>query len=372
MSIWSDEKENSMIDYNVIFSFALAFLISFAALPLVRVFAFRVNAVDVPKDERRMHKEPIPLLGGIAIFAGFTVSVACFASAIDSELLGVLIGSLIMVITGAIDDKYDLSPIVKLSAQIVAAGVAIAFGVRLRIFMYPFHVGNTFIDLSYLSVPATFLWIILMTNAINLIDGLDGLAVSVSGISAAALIFLGIVQKYTIVAVPLAAVVGGCAGFFPYNRHPAQIFMGDSGALFLGYILSTLSVIGFFRFYSPITYVVPVIVLGVPIFDTSFAIIRRIINHKGIMTADRDHLHHRLIDMGFKHREVVTILAMLSAMLSMFAIVMASRGIKRSLVILVFMAVFAVSIRIYKKNKSVSDEYMEELESSENEEDNKE
>lgn len=361
-----------MIDFNAVFSFAIAFLVSFAALPLVRVFAFRINAVDIPKDKRRMHKKPIPLLGGIAIFAGFAVSVASFANIIDNELLGVLIGSFIMVVTGVIDDKYDMPAIVKLAAQAVAAAVAIAFGVQLRIFTHPFHVGNSFIDLSYLSIPATFIWIILMTNAINLIDGLDGLAVSVSAISAGALLFLGIVEQYTVVAVPLAAVVGACAGFLPYNRHPAKIFMGDSGALFLGYILATLSVIGFFRYYSPITYVVPVIVLGVPIFDTSFAIIRRIVKHKGIMEADRGHLHHRLIDMGFRHRDAVTILSMMSALLSMFAIVMASRGIKRSLVILIVMIGFAISIKVYQKNNSVAKQYMEELESSEDEEDNKE
>ena len=359
-----------MIDYSVILSFALAYLIAFSVMPIIRVFAFKVNAVDIPKDKRRIHKRPIPLLGGIAIYIGFIVGVACFAEIIEKEFLGILIGSLVIVAVGILDDLYELSALIKLLGQIVAAGIAIYFGARIRIFSHPFTVGTIQLNLSYLSIPATFIWIIAMTNAINLIDGLDGLAGSVSGISAIALLFLCVVSGNTAMAAPLAAVAGGCFGFLPYNRHPAKIFMGDSGALFLGYILSTLSITGLFRTYSIITYIVPVIVLGVPLFDTSFAIIRRIASKEGIMHADRGHLHHRLIDMGFTQRETVTLLSSLTAMLSLSAIVLATGGIKRALVVIFIMLMLIVSIQAYRKNKFVAKEYIEEIERTEENEEN--
>lgn len=351
-----------MIDYSVILAFALAYLVAFTAMPLIRVFAFKVNAVDIPKDKRRMHKRPIPLLGGIAIYLGFIVSVACFTSTIETEFLGSLIGSLVIVMIGVLDDLYDLRPLVKLFGQIVAAGIAILFGARIRIFYHPFMMGGTLLDLSWLSVPATFVWIIFVTNAINLIDGLDGLAASVSGISAIALLFLCVVSGNTAMAAPLAAVAGGCFGFIPYNKHPAKIFMGDSGALFLGYILSTLSITGLFRTYSMVTYIVPIIVLGVPIFDTSFAILRRLKSKEGIMHADRGHLHHRLIDMGFNQRETVSFLASSTALLSLAAIVLASRGLKRTLVVVAVMIFFIVFIKGYGKNKSIAKDYLIRLE----------
>lgn len=354
-----------MIDYSVILSFALAYLVAFAVLPIIRVFAFKVNAVDIPKDKRRMHKRPIPLLGGIAIYLGFIVGVACFTDIIENEILGILIGSFVIVLVGALDDLYDLSAVIKLLGQILAAAIPIYFGVRIRIFSYPFTVGGTQLDLSVLSIPATFIWIIIMTNAINLIDGLDGLAASVSGICAIALLFLCVVSGNTAIAAPLAAVAGGCFGFLPYNRHPAKIFMGDSGALFLGYILSTLSVTGLFRDYSIVTYIVPIIVLGVPIFDTSFAILRRIASKEGIMHADRGHLHHRLIDMGFTQRETVTFLASLTALLSISAIVLVTGGIKRSCVVVLIMIFFIVSLRVYRKNKYVAKEYITDIEEKE-------
>ena len=356
-----------MIDFNVIFSFALAFFVAYAAMPLVRVFAFKVNAVDVPKDARRMHKKPIPLLGGLAIYLGFIVASACFVDTIESELFGVLLGSLVVVVTGALDDRFDITPIVKLGAQIIAAGVAIAYGVQVRIFSQPIMISGVYRDLSFLNIPFTFIWIILVTNAINLIDGLDGLAVSVSGISATALLFLCLIEGRTALAVPLAAVVGGCLGFLPYNMHPAKIFMGDSGALFLGYILSTVSVMGFFRTYSVMSYIVPVIVMGVPVFDTSFTIIRRMISRKGIMHADRGHLHHRLIDMGFNQKETVSLLGILTALLSILTIILVTKGIMRALVVAVVLALFVVSVQMYKKNKSVSDEYLKAIEAAEEE-----
>lgn len=361
-----------MIDYSVIFAFALSYLVAFSIMPIVRVFAFKVNAVDIPKDKRRMHKKPIPLLGGIAIYLGFIVSCACFSEIIEKEFLGILIGSFVIVTLGILDDLFDLSPIVKLLGQILAAGIAIYFGTRINLFSEPINLFGKEMNLNFLSIPTTFVWIILLTNAINLIDGLDGLAGTISGISAVALLFLCVAKGNLAMVAPLAAVAGGCFGFLPYNRHPAKIFMGDSGALFLGYILSTLSVSGLFRHASWITYIVPIIVLGVPLFDTVFAILRRLVSREGIMHADRGHLHHRLIDMGFTQRETVSLLASLSSLLALSAIVLAANGLKRALVVVAVMIILVVSIQIYKKNKSVADEYLKEIENSEREEQNEE
>ena len=350
-----------MIDYNLIFSFALAYLVTFAAMPIVRVLAFKMNAVDVPKDNRRMHKKPIPRWGGTAIYLGFVVSVACFTPVIDSQLVGILLGSLIMVALGILDDKYALSALVKLGGQCVAAVVVILFGTRINAFNGLLaHLGNPQLTLWF-SAIVTFVWIIVVTNAINLIDGLDGLAASISGISALALVFISIITGKYDMAIIFVAVAGACFGFLPFNSYPAKIFMGDSGALFLGYILSTLSIRTFLNGYSVMTFIVPIIVLALPIFDTSFAIIRRVYRRKGIMSADRGHLHHRLVDLGFSQRETVRLMTAFSALLSITAIVVAEKGINRAVVLLAAMILFAISVRIYYKNKSIANEYMEEL-----------
>ena len=351
-----------MINFNIIFSFALAYLVTVSVVPLIRVLAFKMNAVDVPKDSRRMHKKPIPRWGGIGIFSGFLVSVICFTEIIDFQLLAILAGSLIIVITGILDDKYALSAWVKLLGQILATVIVLLAGIRINIFTNPFPFGEDMINLSYLSIPITFIWIIVMTNAINLIDGLDGLAASISGISSLALLIVCLLFGKTDMAAIIAAVGGACFGFLPHNSHPAKIFMGDSGALFLGFILATLSVQGFFKGYAAITFVIPVIILALPIFDTSFAILRRLYKKQGIMSADRGHLHHRLVDLGFSHRETVRLLTTFSALLSITAIVITTKGIKRALVLIAAMILFAISIRVYHKNKNIASEYMEELE----------
>ena len=350
-----------MIDYNLIFSFALAYLVTFAAMPIVRVLAFKMNAVDVPKDERRMHKKPIPRWGGAAIYLGFIVSVACFTPIIDSQLVGVLIGSLVMVGIGILDDKYALRAVVKLLGQCVAAIIVIAFGTRINAFNGILeHLNNPQLTLWF-SIIVTFVWIIIVTNAINLIDGLDGLAASIAGISALALVFISIITGKYDMAIIFIAVAGACFGFLPFNSHPAKIFMGDSGALFLGYILSTLSIRTFLNGYSVMSFIVPIIVLALPIFDTSFAIIRRVYRHKGIMSADRGHLHHRLVDNGFTHKETVTILSTFTAMLSLTAIILVSKGINRAIVLIIAMALMAVCVKLYRENKDIAKIYIKEL-----------
>lgn len=359
-----------MIDYNLIFSFALAFLITFASVPIVRVIAFKLNAVDVPRDNRRMHKRPIPRMGGAAIFLGFIVSVACFTAVIDHELIAILAGALIIVVVGILDDIYQLKPLIKLLGQVLAAVVVIWGGVRIDFFSNPFVMGETVINLNFLSIPVTFVWIILITNAVNLIDGLDGLAASISGISALALVFLSIVMGIPNIGVVLVAVAGACFGFLPFNQHPAKIFMGDTGALFLGFILSTLSIQGFFKGFTVLSLLIPVLVLGIPLFDTSFAILRRLVKRQGIMHADRGHLHHKLIDRGFSQRETVTMLCTMSSMLAFTAVVLSTKGINRAIVLIIAIVLFGFCSGIYAKNKSIAKEYIENLNEEESKEEN--
>lgn len=360
-----------MIDYNIIFSYALAYLVTFAAVPIVRVLAFKMNAVDIPKDDRRMHKKPIPRWGGTAIYLGFIVSVACFTPVIDKRLVGILIGSLIMVAVGILDDKYALNAKVKLLGQSLAAITVIAFGVRINAFNGVLSfLDNPFVTQCF-SAVVTFVWIIIVTNAVNLIDGLDGLAASISSISAFALVFICIITGKYDMAVILVAVAGACMGFLPFNSHPAKIFMGDSGALFLGYILSTMSVEAFLQGYSAMSFIPPIVVLGLPIFDTSFAIIRRLYHHKGIMSADRGHLHHRLIDGGFTQKETVTILSTFSALLSISAIIFISKGFNRAIVLILAMILLIICVKLYRTNKSIEKIYLKELEELRSEENGK-
>ena len=357
-----------MIDYTIIFSFALAYFITFAAVPIARVLAFKLDAVDVPKDARRMHSKPIPRWGGIAIYLGFIVSVACFAQVIDKTLVGILLGSVIIVGTGILDDKYALRASIKLLGQCAAAIVVIAFGVRVHAFNGALAFLNNPIITEWFSIVVTFVWIIAVTNAVNLIDGLDGLAASISGISAFALLFICIISGISDMAIIFVAVAGACMGFLPYNSHPAKVFMGDSGALFLGFILSTLSIPAFLQGYSAMSFIVPVVVLGLPIFDTSFAIIRRIYNKKGIMSADRGHLHHRLVDGGFTQTETVRILASFSALLSITAVIISAKGINRALFLIVVMVLLVVGTKLYKANKNIEETYLNELNNNGSEE----
>ncbi len=342
----------------IILSLAVAFLISFSTTPAVIALANKIKAIDVPKDERRVHKKPIPLIGGLAIFYGFVISVLCFA-VIDRPTMGILIGSLIMVTIGVIDDMRDLNAKIKLVFQIIAALIVIYFGIEVSYIANPFSnwFGPKYINLGLWSIPLTIVWIVGVTNAVNLIDGLDGLAVGVSSIASVALLSLTILSKNLNVAIIIAALAGAGFGFLPYNFNPAKIFMGDTGSTFLGFVLACISIQGLMKMYALISFAVPVLILGLPIFDTVFAILRRIAKKKPIMSPDRGHLHHRLIDMGFSQRQTVTILYTLTSLLCLTAVVMALKDALRGL-ILVFavLLVLLVSIVVMEPKESQEEE----------------
>ena len=319
-----------------------AMLVSFLLSPVVKSFAYKIGAIDVPKDARRMHKKPTPRLGGLAIFLGFILSVLLFVRPIDTQLRGILLGSVIIVVLGVVDDSAPLRASFKFLVQIAAALVAVYHGVVVEILSNP----NVFSDepywyLGWASVPITVLWIVGITNSVNLIDGLDGLANGVSTISAGTMLVIALLVSEGQTALIMAALVGACVGFMPYNRNPAQMFMGDTGSTFLGYILATVSIQGLFKYYAIISFAVPFLILGLPMFDTLFAIVRRLVHGQNPMSPDRGHIHHRLIDMGLNQKQAVAALYVVSSILGLSAVVLTTGGAMRAMLFFFAVAVVA-------------------------------
>ncbi|MBE7048413.1 MAG: undecaprenyl/decaprenyl-phosphate alpha-N-acetylglucosaminyl 1-phosphate transferase [Ruminococcaceae bacterium] len=331
----------------IIFAFVVALIITYASTPLAQRLSFKLGAVDIPKDNRRMHKEPKALLGGLAIFYGFLVSVLCFGDfllpfgGLNMNLLGILLGCTIVVILGVFDDIKPRPALFKFIIQVIAAAIPVFLGVRVFTISNP--ITDTLISLpAWVSIAGSILWIVGVTNAVNLIDGLDGLAAGISSIAAVALLSVLLIEHNGSITllVMAAALAGSCFGFLPHNFNPAKLFMGDTGATFLGFILACISIQGPFKTY--VAFTVPFLVLALPIFDTLFAIIRRLLKGQPIMAPDRGHLHHRLIDRGFSHKTTVIIMYGLSAMLAISAIVMLLTDITRAVILLISVALFGI------------------------------
>jgi len=311
-----------------------AAIVSLITTPVVRALAFKVGAVDVPKDARRMHKHPIPRMGGLAIFLGFILSTLVFLP-LNEELRGMLLGSVLIVILGIFDDIYALPAKPKFLVQIIAALVAVLSGNCVEFLSNPnIFSSEPYWELGWLSIPFSVFWIVGITNAVNLIDGLDGLACGVSTISSTTLLVIALIVAEPEVAILMAALSGACAGFLPYNLNPAKIFMGDTGSTFLGFILATVSIQGLFKFHMIISFAVPFLMLGLPIFDTCFAILRRVAKGQSPMAPDRGHIHHRLIDMGLSQKQAVAVLYVISAILGLSAVVLTTNGIVKAMLFL--------------------------------------
>ena len=309
----------------VILALGVSMLLSFLLTPLVKRLAYRIGAVDVPKDKRRMHNHPIPRLGGLAIFVGFVIAVLLFASP-DRQLRGVLLGACLIVAVGVVDDSHPLGAGIKFILQIVAALIAVWHGVVIQAIANPLPFGGPYWNFGVMAVPITVVWIVAVTNSVNLIDGLDGLADGVSTIAALTMLIIALLMGDLKMAVICAALVGACVGFIPYNRNPAKIFMGDTGATFLGYMLATVSVTGLFKLYAMISFIVPFIILGFPIYDTASAFTRRILKGQNPMKADRSHTHHKLIDMGMNQKQAVATLYLIAGVLGLCAVMIVTTG----------------------------------------------
>lgn len=336
-------------DSATMFAFILSFVVAFSATPFVKRLAYKIGAVDVPKDSRRMHKTPKARLGGLAIFLGFLVSVCIFTD-LPKTVVGILLGAVVIVLLGIFDDRNPLSAKFKFVVQIFAAIIPVCFGVVIERVSVPAFISETgVLELGWLGYPLTVLWIVAVTNALNLIDGLDGLAIGVATISSMTLLCISLLLGDALVVVLTAALSGACLGFFPYNFNPAKLFMGDTGALFLGYALSTISVLGLFKGYTIISVAIPLLILALPIFDTSFAILRRLKNHKPIMAPDRGHLHHKLIDKGFSQKQAVGLIYAMCILLCLFAIFLLATGAVKIVVLLLIAILFLVFMVITPK-----------------------
>ena len=291
-------------DLNQWLALALAFVVSLAVsyfmTPQVKRFAEKIGAMDIPNDNRRVHDHPIPRMGGLAIILGFVLAVLLFVPVSD-KVYGIVIGSFIIAGMGFVDDIVSLRPLVKFAIQIFAALVCVRFGLVIDALSWPS--AETYIELGWWSAPVTMLWLVLCTNAINLIDGLDGLAVGVSAICSFFLLLgaLMFVMPSPAVALILASLFAACLGFIPFNHNPAKIFMGDVGSQFLGFVLAAVSVLGLFKLQTVFTFIVPLA-------DTGFAVIRRILHGQSPFQADKGHFHHRLLALGLSQKQAVLVL----------------------------------------------------------------
>ena len=327
----------------IVAAFVVAGVLSYLFTPPVKKFAHKVGAIDVPKDNRRMHKEPIPRLGGLAIFGAFLCSILIFGK-LDQQMLCVLLGAIMIVVLGIFDDIMALGAKLKFVVQIVAAAIPVCIGglqISLLTDLNPFS-DSPYFHLGIFAIPVTILWIVGITNAVNLIDGLDGLAVGVSSIAAITMLAVALLTGDMVIAITMAALAGACIGFMPYNLNPAKIFMGDTGSTFLGYMLATMSIMGLFKFYAVISFAVPFLILGLPIFDTASAIIRRLAEGRSPMSPDRGHVHHKLIDMGFNQKQAVAILYAISGTLGLTAVVLTSSGEVKAIFLLLAVLVATI------------------------------
>ena len=326
----------------VLLALGLAAAVAFASTPLVKALSVRIGAVDVPKDGRRMHDHPIPRMGGLAIFFGFLAAMLLFVP-LDRPKQGMLLGAVIIVVLGMLDDRFALPAKPKFLVQIIAALIAVMAGNRIDVLSNPnIFSPNPVWVLGWLAYPVTVIWIVAITNAVNLIDGLDGLACGVSTITAMTMLVIARLVSELDVAVMMAALAGACIGFLPYNFNPAKIFMGDTGATFLGFVMATVSVNGMFKQYTIISFVVPFLMLGLPIFDVCFAVVRRVSHGQSPMQPDRGHVHHRLIDMGFSQKQAVGVLYVISAILGLSAVVLTAGGADKAMIFLLAMGAAAV------------------------------
>lgn len=340
-----------MLTYIV--GFTIAVVTAYLLTPLVRWGAHRFKLVDDPSEERKVHEKPIPRLGGVAIAAGFFLPVLAL-NFVDNDvsqayladiqaLIGLIGGASVMVLVGLLDDVFHLSARYKLAAQVAVAVAVYFLGYDIGILATPF--GFT-IDLGWFSLPFTVLWIVGVMNAINLIDGLDGLASGVSLFTVVTLFVLAFVNGNIVVGMTSVALAGALVGFLRYNFNPASIFMGDSGSLFLGFVLAVTAISGSAKSSTVVALMIPLLALGLPLFDTSMAIVRRFAKGQHIFAADRGHVHHRLLDLGLSHRQVVLALYGVCLVFTLFALSLVFASHMASAIIL---AAFLVTVLVFAK-----------------------
>jgi UDP-GlcNAc:undecaprenyl-phosphate GlcNAc-1-phosphate transferase len=331
-----------------------AFFISLLTTPIIIKVAHHVGAIDTPTDSRRMHKSPIPRLGGLAIFIAVMLSFLIYIDLPTTKLIGIMIGSLLIVFLGFVDDIAPVKAKYKLMVQVLAAFVLVFADIRI-VGVSSFFQMEQIIPLDdFLGTVLTILWVVGITNTLNLIDGLDGLAGGISTISALTLAYVAFVNGRVETAVITLIIAGACIGFLPYNFNPARIFMGDTGALFLGFILSAISIEGTLKGATAIAFFAPVLALGIPIFDTFFSIVRRLAKGQHPFEADKGHLHHRILGMGFGQKRTVLLLYLINSLFGVAGVLLLKKMYVHMVVSLV-VAVVLIAIPIRNSLKNLDD-----------------
>ena len=363
---------------DIAIAFMIAFMTAFMATPHTINLANKVGAVDEPKDERRINKVTMPRLGGLAVIAGFFVSIVyllivmvmenkinLYEESYNIKLLGFGLGALIIGVTCFIDDVKGVPALGKLIAQVAAAVLVVKAGIRIDTLDIPFFNIANASPMFYAGL--TVCWIVGITNAMNLIDGLDGLSTGISLIACLSLLIIFSLNGSPLISIVLITALGGAlCGFLPYNFNPAKTFIGDTGSNFLGYCLSIISILGIAKTYTAIVIVAPLMVLALPIFDTLSSIIRRVISGKSlkaIIQPDANHLHHKMLKKGFTQKQAVLIMYGLSATFGMFAIILMDSGIWKALSFAIIMAIIvAMGYKEFFKQRLLSNEVAEEHE----------
>lgn len=357
----------SMYIYGIIL--VISFFVCYFSVPFSIKFAIKHNIIDNPKkDDRRVHKKPIPRAGGIAIIISMTFSLIVYyilslfydSLKVDMRFVGFCIGAAIIGIMGFLDDLKELKALEKLLFQIVAASVIYLFGISIVGVKIPI-IYNNIIDFGIFAYPITIFWIIGITNAVNLIDGLDGLAAGISTISAISLltVFLLTGAVFEVIIITMA-LVGATLGFLPYNFNPARTFMGDVGSNFLGFTLSVVSIMGMAKGYTMLAIVAPIIILGIPVFDMAFAIIRRLIRGQKITAPDKEHIHHRLLNLGLSQKQAVITLYIITSILGIIAVALVA-NIKWHIILLFIILTNIIGIYVITKYKHKKEDEKIEL-----------
>ncbi|MBX3055507.1 MAG: undecaprenyl/decaprenyl-phosphate alpha-N-acetylglucosaminyl 1-phosphate transferase [Anaerolineae bacterium] len=320
--------------------FLLALAVTAVSIPWVRRLALRTGFVDAPS-QRKLHSTPMPLLGGLAIFAGAFVALVFFANETPGAVTGVFLSLTLVMLIGLADDRYHLPARLKLLGELTAVFILIYFGIQVRL---PLP--------DIVNYAITALWLIGITNAINFLDNMDGLSAGISGVAASFMLLLGLQNDQFLVAGLAAAVFGACLGFLRYNFPPAKIFMGDVGALFLGFTLAILGLqLRFPANQATVTWMVPIFILAVPIFDTTLAVISRLRRGLSPNTAGKDHISHRLVRLGFSQREAVLILYLLTGATGMVALYITQADLVQAYILAVICGLIALYIMWWLEKK---------------------
>ena len=348
-------------------SFFIAFVISVLIMPVIIKFAKKYGIVDKP-GERKIHKEPIPLLGGLGIFIAFIISLFIFTT-INTKLIVIALSLFVITLLGILDDIYDIKATRKLLVQIICSALVTIFGARVDIGQ--FITSNSFAA-NAIDISISIIWIIGIINAINLIDGVDGLAGGVTFISSIGFLLVGLISEDRLVTLMASLLAGAVLGFLIYNFHPARIFMGDAGSTFLGFCVAIISLLIPKYSVNKSSLLAPILILGIPIFETGVSILRRAFMRKNIFEADRKHTHHKLMDMGFSQKSTTFIIygmATFSVILGL--VIYKTQQYRLGLVFIVLYILYGFGISIKETYEAYYEETIAQLATTETKKDKK-